>query len=213
MKKLPTSTAISIAIPPDNLDISDKDYPVYVLGTSPDINNLSDEFWKEKTIIGINHNCEHKMAACMNYWICLDHLMQFRHFCNWNQNVTKFIFFHYKREPRLYHVTNGYFYKPFGGRRSPERDCRNGLKDYGHTITCALSLAYGLGFKDIRLRGVNFQVKQNKPHYFNSDEVPGIAVKKYFNEHYGRVKRDMFEKCIPELESLGCKITNESEDF
>ena len=209
--ELTKSTAVSMATLPDDFDDGDKDCPVYILGSSEDVDRMDEDFWIRNKIIGVNRTCTHKYSKHMDYWIALDAMLQFKDFCNNDEKTTKFVHYPYRTDPRLLHIHNGYFYSTFDGDKPVNRDFRAGIKSCGHTICSAMSLAYALGYKDIRFRGVNCCVRRDGPQYYDSDGALGVSARKSINAYYKQVRADMDRKSIPELRALGCTFTNESE--
>jgi hypothetical protein len=198
---------------PGNFCEKDKDRPVYILGTAPDLLELPLTFWQEYDIIGLNHSFQAPYARDnLDHWICCDAVMPFVDWIKNDRKVNKWVYKVYRCDPRLGpRIYNSVLY---GVVDFPplQRDYRNGLYAQSFTLTAALSLAYALGYKDVRMRGIRFGAGgENKVHFNDNREWFGSEVHRNAMESlYGHQRKIIREVIVPEYKRLGLTLVNET---
>jgi hypothetical protein len=200
---------------------------VYVLGTSRDIESLDQEWFEGKYTIGING--AHMIASRNNHqlteWLAHDQLFAFYNWILGNSmpKTRKWCFYEYCVDDRLWKfrpdhreydqwkLHNVRFYDVQDSAQQGIIDPyvntdedpakRTVLDNYIYTIFTAISLAVGLGFKDIRLRGVSLSGSHfDEGFHTNLDHL-------YYDQML------IFRKqVVPALHKIGVSIKNETVD-
>lgn len=196
---------------------------VYVLGTSKDINKLDKRFFAENETIGINgaYRAAETHNEQLTEWISHD---QFYLFYPWiisnSMPLTrKWIYEWYVQDERLnkFNPKKTHHKKPEWSEHivrfydlqrhtTPKlapviTNDKAVLDDYLFTIFTAISLAVGLGYSDIRLRGVSL-----KGDYFDSE------IETNRDNYYYEIKMGFYKQICPALKKLGISIVNETEE-
>jgi len=193
------------------VDCSDKDRPVYILGSAPDLNTLPIDFWRSWDIIGMNSVWKHENAkGNLDFWIAHDAVIPFLEFLRDDQcTAIRFIYDHYKLDFRLpRNIHNCFLYRPCP--LPLRRNYHEGICGLGYTVIAAISLAYSLGYKDIRMRGIRFggdrgviyynaTTAEKKQEFIDSLEA-------IYDHQLGIIR----EKILPELSRLGVRLVNET---
>ena len=194
----------------------------YILGTSEDVNRLDHEWYLGKDVIGINSSYEAAARANteLTEWICHDQYFAFHEWVRHGPTKTrKWVWREYCEDDRLfvfdprhpkfdskYRHNNVRFFtlRPHSQKAelTPAVDEDSAvLDDYLYTIFTAISLAVGLGYTDLRLRGVS-----HAGDYF------GGSINCNRDAYYYEMMLIFKKKILPALKALNIPITNETYD-
>jgi hypothetical protein len=195
---------------------------VWILGTSKDINSLNSSWFLGKDVIGINTSgfLVEGVGGHLNHWVSYDCLHA--HFLEWvlstkMDSCRKWIFRPYSeghpvvgsflpehpefenvkhRNVRFFDVNKPFILDPF----VVDEPTGTRLDSHEFTLFTAISLAVGLGYDEIRLRGVEFQGS----HWNDTQNSPKIDM--IYCQQVSYFKRYM----LPLLKSRRVMILNDT---